>query len=159
MEAIDIVYNMLSKIQSTGGAERRKDVGQTLLKCLINTYGTGFISDIITKDSDNLDSIKKTNEIINSTLQSLNDSSLEEIASILSNNGQYCVTLLDGKAMQVGFEWEYNGCKNDDDAIDYANEFAEEIVNRFPQLEIKETFCHRHKYSVAVFKIKEDETK
>ena len=84
---------------------------------------------------------------------------LEEITAILiKENFYYCATLWED-VLQVEEEWEDNGCKNDDDAVDYANEFANDIIERFPQLGIQETFCHRHKYSVAAFKIKEDEAK
>ena len=47
-------------------------------------------------------------------------------------------------------EWE----KNDDDCYDAARENGEEIVEKFPELEMTEYLCHRHKYAVTYFELK-----
>ena len=47
-------------------------------------------------------------------------------------------------------EWE----KNDDDCYDLARERGEEIIRRYPELEMEEYFCHRHKYAITHLKLK-----
>ena len=84
---------------------------------------------------------------------------LKEIADILIKDDLYYDVIVEDNEMQIEEEWEDNGCKNDDDCTDYAHEFASEVIERFPELELKETFCHRHKYSMAVLKLKTDEVK
>lgn len=49
--------------------------------------------------------------------------------------------------------WESNGCKNDDDCSDNAQDIGEKIVNNFPQLEVFDYYCHRHKYSIVELKL------
>lgn len=44
--------------------------------------------------------------------------------------------------------------KNDDDCVDCANENGIEITKMFPQLEIADAYCHRHKYSIVNLKLK-----
>lgn len=43
-------------------------------------------------------------------------------------------------------------CKNDDDCCDQARELGEEICGEFPELEIANYYCHRHKYSIVELK-------
>ncbi len=46
--------------------------------------------------------------------------------------------------------------KNDDDCCDLAQENGDEIVEMFPELEVVNYYCHRHKYSIVELKIKEN---
>ena len=46
--------------------------------------------------------------------------------------------------------------KNDDDCCDQAQENGDEIVEMFPELEVVNYYCHRHKYSIVELKIKEN---
>ncbi len=45
--------------------------------------------------------------------------------------------------------------KNDDDCYDEARETGELIIEKFPRLEIKEYYCHRHKYSIVTLILKQ----
>ncbi len=51
--------------------------------------------------------------------------------------------------------WEYNGCKNDDDCCDQVRENGEMVVENFHMLEISNYWCHRHKYAIVEFKLKQ----
>lgn len=42
--------------------------------------------------------------------------------------------------------------KNDDDCCDEAKENGELIIKEFPELEIVNCYCHRHKYAVVELK-------
>jgi hypothetical protein len=47
-----------------------------------------------------------------------------------------------------------NPCKNDDDCVDEANDLGREMVEKFPELEVTDTCCHRHKYSIVSLGLK-----
>jgi len=118
MEAINIAYNALSRIQAGYDQNARDVFGPKILEALQPYLDLQGIMDILKSEDDHYDAL------------------------LWEDNKGECYDAL---------VWE-DDCEND------AQEFAEEIVRRFPQLEIKETFCHRQK-SVAVFKMKEDEAK
>jgi hypothetical protein len=63
------------------------------------------------------------------------------------------VSIEDGVLVVID-EWEYNGCKNDDDCSDRAREMGEEIVEKYSHLEIIESYCSRGKYAIVNLRIK-----
>lgn len=46
-----------------------------------------------------------------------------------------------------------NGCKNDDDCYDRALENAHSIIEVFPELEVVDHYCHRHKYAICELRL------
>lgn len=65
--------------------------------------------------------------------------------------------LIENDYLIVEDEWiddPNDPCKNDDDCTDAARELGEEIVKYFPQLEVVNYYCHRHKYSIVHLSVK-----
>jgi hypothetical protein len=78
--------------------------------------------------------------------------SLLEYKSAILEKFPYDIKLHGNKIVVYQY-WEPNGCKNDDDCSDRGREIGLEIIKSFPNLEIVENYCHRHKYAFVELKI------
>lgn len=60
---------------------------------------------------------------------------------------------------EIVFEEDYEmDCdeKTDQDCYETAKENGEMIIEKFPQLEISDYYCHRSKYAIVCLKLKQD---
>jgi len=78
---------------------------------------------------------------------------LKELSTILSREELHYNVTTYNDTLVIEEEWFDNGCKNDDDCIDYGYEISSAIIERFPELELVEVECHRHKYAIVVLKL------
>lgn len=62
---------------------------------------------------------------------------------------EFETVFIEGDSLVVEDSFEDTGCKNDDDCYDQALENANRIREIFPELEIVEYYCHRHKYAIC----------
>lgn len=66
---------------------------------------------------------------------------------------EFETVFIEGGSLVVEDSFEDTGCKNDDDCYDQALENANRIKEIFPELEIVEYYCHRHKYAICELKV------
>lgn len=81
-----------------------------------------------------------------------NEKRLNEILSVII--GDYHNVFVENGTLIVEDEFIDTGCKNDDDCSDLARENGEELIEKYPELEISDYCCHRHKYSIVELKLK-----
>lgn len=82
---------------------------------------------------------------------------LEEISLKSRNDFLHLeISIQDGLLVVEEDFWATGDEKNDDDCCDQAQENGDEIVEMFPQLEVVNYYCSRHKYSIVELKLKEN---
>lgn len=99
------------------------------------------------EDTGNSDYVPKTKPSP-FTLNKLCDAIRAEFSWI-----ETCFVENDEIIVEEGYEQDEDE-KNDDDCCDKARENGELIVEQFPQLEVSEYYCHRHKYAIVDLKLK-----
>jgi len=81
-------------------------------------------------------------------------STLEELKYKIKSAFSHFEVFIEGNEIVIEEEYDMSEDeKNDDDCFDVARENGEEIIGKFPSLEMSNYYCHRHKYAIVSLRL------